>query len=77
MKRSQQALDALLAAGQALDGSDQAKAREARDQAEAGLRPRYDTPPLAALLNEIEEAIASAREGRPETRPMDLAPLAG
>jgi hypothetical protein len=73
MQQAQQALEAIVAAQQALAKHDRDAARERLDEAERRLEPLYDTPPLAALLNELEEAIGTAQG----SRPMDLAPLAG
>lgn len=91
MKISQQAMQHISAAQTALDKGDKAAAKKALVRSEQALDKLYDTPFHAAIINELDEAIATIgrnqpgqdkaggakAEGQPDDAliPMDLAPL--
>ena len=78
VKLAQESLEAIERAQKALEGGDTKAAKGALKMAEAHLQPLYDTPPLASLTNEIDEAIATIRaDGTGAVKPVDLAPLMG
>lgn len=81
MKITEQAMVHIEAAQAALEKGDKAAASRALARSEASLGKLYNTPELAAVLNELDEAIASIEGDRKGERrkqaleELDLAPL--
>jgi hypothetical protein len=82
MKITEQAMAHITAAQVALAKGDKAAANKALTQSARSLGKLYDAPELAAILNQLDEAIASAEgEGKakggkqPAAQGLDLAPL--
>jgi hypothetical protein len=76
MRITQQALGHIGDAVAALDKGNTAAAKKALARGEQALEPLYDTPALIAVLNEIDEAIATVQNKEQTLRTLDLAPLA-
>jgi hypothetical protein len=76
MAITQQALGHISDAVAALDKGNTAAATTALDKGQRVLQPLYDTPALIAVLNELDEAIASVQSKQPALKALDLAPLA-
>ncbi len=75
MKITEQAMTHITAARTALAKGDKAAAKRALTQSAASLRKLYDAPELGAVLNQVDEAIASM-EGQGAKKPVvNLAPL--
>jgi len=76
MKTTRQALASIDDAQQAIRNNDAKKARAALHTADTQLQQLYKTPALFAIINEVDEAIASASQDKPSLQPMNLAPVA-
>jgi len=76
MQVTQQAMTHIAAAEQALDKGDKTAAKSALNRSEQLLKRLYDTPPLAAMMNEFDEAINALSGEKPAMEALDLAPLA-
>ena len=76
MKITQQTMAHVRSAIGALDKKDNAAAKRALAKAQQTLAPLYDTPIAVAILNELDEAIASVQLGQQTLKALDLAPLA-
>lgn len=75
MNLTQQAMTHIAAAEQALDKGDKTAAKSALNRSEQVLKRLYDTPPLQAMLNELDEAINALSGEKPALEALDLAPL--
>lgn len=75
MKITQDAMTHIRAAEQALAKDNVAAAKSSLARSEQALEKLYDTPALAAVMNEIDEAIRKTSGEKPAMQPMDLAPL--
>ena len=75
MNLTQQAMTHIAAAERALDKGDKTAAKSALDRSEQVLKRLYDTPPLAAMMNELDEAINALSGEKPALETLDLAPI--
>ena len=75
MKITQDAVKHIAAAERALARNEKSAAKSALAKSEKALARLYDTRPLKAFINEIDEAIQSVRSGKQELRALDLAPI--
>ncbi|MGE3459217.1 MAG: YfdX family protein [Kofleriaceae bacterium] len=75
MRITQQAMTHVSAAQTAIAEGDDAVAKRALEASEMALEKLYDTPPMVAVLNELDEAIASVQRGNQTLKTLDLAPL--
>lgn len=76
MRITQQALAHIGEAVTALDKGNSTAAKKALEQASQVIEPLYDTPLMVAILNELDEAIASVQNKQQTLKALDLAPLA-
>ena len=76
MQITQESMRQIAAAEQALERGDTKAAQEALDKSERSLEKLYDTPALAALINELDEAIDEVQGEEVSLEAVDLAPLA-